>query len=59
MPHILAKPAKSDYRRNLPHLQVENKPVYLTFCTYKRWRLPEAVRTQFFGIACMNMDESS
>jgi hypothetical protein len=42
---ILAKPAKNEYRRNLPHLQAEDKPVYLTFCTYKRWRLPTSVRS--------------
>lgn len=40
----LAKSAKNEYRRNLPHLQVEDKPVYLTFCTYNRWLLPVAVR---------------
>jgi REP element-mobilizing transposase RayT len=40
-----AKPAKNEYRRNLPHLQAEDKPIYLTFCTYKRWHLPEPVRS--------------
>jgi REP element-mobilizing transposase RayT len=41
----LAKPAKGEYRRNLPHLQAEDKPIYVTFCTYKRWHLPESVRS--------------
>jgi REP element-mobilizing transposase RayT len=40
----LAKPAKSEYRRNLPHLQVEDKPLFVTFATYNRWVLPESVR---------------
>lgn len=39
-----AKPAKPEYRRNLPHLQVEDKPLFVTFSTYKRWQLPEPVR---------------
>jgi putative transposase len=41
----LAKAAKNEYRRNLPHLQAEDKPIYLTFCTYKRWHLPTSVRS--------------
>ncbi len=41
---MLAKPAKGEYRRKLPHIQVEAKPIYLTFCTYSRWCLPEAMR---------------
>ena len=39
-----AKPLKSEYRRNLPHLQAENKTLYVTFSTWKRWQLPESVR---------------
>ena len=54
--HVLAKPAKGEYRRNLPHLQVEDKPIFLTFCTFQRWSLPEAVRSWFSAIACMNME---
>jgi len=45
----LAKPAKADYRRNLPHLQVEGKPIYVTFASYKRWVLPESVRGLVLG----------
>ena len=32
------------YRRDLPHLQRHTKPHFVTFCTYQRWALPEAVR---------------
>ena len=42
----LAKPGKADYRRNLPHLQVDGKTIFLTFCTRDRWILPESVRDQ-------------
>ena len=35
---------KSFYRRNLPHLQRDNKSHFLTFCTHRRWTLPEAAR---------------
>ncbi|MFH1596842.1 MAG: transposase [Pseudomonadota bacterium] len=40
----LAKPARAEYRRNLPHLQVEDKPLFITFATHKRWVLPGSVR---------------
>lgn len=39
-----AKPAKAEYRRHLPHLQVEGKPLFVTFATHKRWLLPESIR---------------
>jgi REP element-mobilizing transposase RayT len=32
---------KAFYRRNLPHLQRDDRPHFLTFCTYNRWPLPE------------------
>ena len=32
------------YRRRLPHLQWDDKPHFVTFCTYRRWVLPERVR---------------
>jgi REP element-mobilizing transposase RayT len=41
----IAKPAPSAYRRNLPHLQVEGKPLFVTFGTAGRWILPENVRS--------------
>ncbi len=40
----MAKPAKAEYRRFLPHLQVEGKPLFVTFVTHNRWVLPESVR---------------
>jgi len=33
------------YRRQLPHLQRDDKPHFITFSTYKRWFLPEQVRS--------------
>jgi REP element-mobilizing transposase RayT len=33
------------YRRQLPHLQVDDKPHFVTFCTDYRWILPEHVRS--------------
>ncbi len=36
---------KAFYRRQLPHLQREAKPHFLTFCTADRWTLPEQVRS--------------
>jgi REP element-mobilizing transposase RayT len=35
---------QSFYRRRLPHLQCDEKPHFVTFCTYRRWILPERVR---------------
>ena len=40
-----AKPGKGIYRRNLPHLQPDDKTFYITFCTYDRWWLPGSART--------------
>lgn len=39
-----AKPVKASYRRNLPHLLIEDKPLFVTFVTANRWVLPEVVR---------------
>jgi len=33
------------YRRQLPHLQVDDKPHFVTFCTDRRWILPQSVRS--------------
>ena len=44
-----AKPAKAEYRRHLPHLQVEDKPQFVTFATLKRWVLPESIRQVVLG----------
>lgn len=40
----LAKPGKARYKRNLPHIQTKGKTFFITFCTHKRWMLPESVR---------------
>jgi len=39
-----AKPARTSYRRNLPHIQAEGKTFFVAFATYKRWQLPPSVR---------------
>ncbi len=36
---------KAFYRRRLPHLQRDDKPHFLTFCTHHRWMLPEHIRS--------------
>jgi len=33
------------YRRKLPHLQVDDRQHFVTFCTDRRWVLPECVRS--------------
>ncbi|HEY1676934.1 MAG TPA: transposase [Candidatus Sulfotelmatobacter sp.] len=33
------------YRRQLPHLQCDDKPHFVTFCTHHRWILPQSVRS--------------
>jgi REP element-mobilizing transposase RayT len=33
------------YRRQLPHLQCDHKQHFVTFCTDRRWVLPERVRS--------------
>ncbi len=33
------------YRRDLPHLQRDAKPHFLTFCTHQRWHLPDEARS--------------
>ena len=34
-----------EYRRHLPHYQGDNKAIFLTFSTHKRWTLPPEART--------------
>jgi putative transposase len=43
---------KTFYRRNLPHLQRDDKPHFVTFCTFKRWVLPDWARNIVLR-ACM------
>jgi REP element-mobilizing transposase RayT len=48
--------SKAFYRRNLPHLQRDNKPHFLTFCTRLRWILPEAARDVVLGSCLQDND---
>jgi REP element-mobilizing transposase RayT len=48
---------KSFYRRQLPHLQRDNKQHFLTFCTFHRWVLPEQVRSVVLD-SCLHDDGS-
>jgi REP element-mobilizing transposase RayT len=41
-----AKPAKAEYVRNLPHLQLDGRTLFVTFCSKKRWIIPESLREQ-------------
>jgi REP element-mobilizing transposase RayT len=43
------------YRRILPHLQRDDKPHFVTFCTYRRWILPEGVRSTVLN-SCLHDD---
>ena len=38
------KPRKYLYRRNLPHIEKEDRPHFITFDTHLRWELPPAAR---------------
>ncbi len=35
---------KYEYRRRLPHIQKEGRPIFVTFTTDHRWQLPGAAR---------------
>ena len=39
-----AQPARQAYRRDLPHIQFDDRTLYVTFTTAERWTLPMAVR---------------
>jgi REP element-mobilizing transposase RayT len=40
---------KYEYRRRLPHLQKDNRPIFITFTTDYRWQLPPAAREEVLG----------
>jgi REP-associated tyrosine transposase len=40
-----AQETKHFHRRNLPHFQSKGKTFFITFSTWKRWQLPESVRS--------------
>jgi len=46
---------KHEYRRRLPHYQPDKKIFFITFCTHKRWRMPERVRQAVLD-ACLRGD---
>ena len=48
---------KSFYRRDLPHLQRDYKPHFVTFCTHHRWPLPELAR-QIALDSCLHDDQT-
>ena len=37
-------PPKYEYRRRLPHIQKDNRPIFITFATDHRWELPPEAR---------------
>src|SRR4029077_17451962 len=37
------------YRRQLPHLQLDDRQHFVTFCTERRWVLPQQVRSIVLG----------
>src|ERR1035441_6651685 len=39
---------KYSYRRTLPHILKDNRPVFVTFGTFKRWELPAEARQLVF-----------
>ena len=39
---------KYSYRRTLPHILKDNRPVFVTFGTFKRWELPAGARQLVF-----------
>src|SRR5580700_954793 len=43
-PHNTSMP-QAFYRRQLPHLQCDDKQHFVTFCTDHRWVLPKRVRS--------------
>lgn len=46
---------KYEYRRTLPHYQGDDKPLFVTFTTHRRWYLPPKARDEVL-IACLHLD---
>jgi REP element-mobilizing transposase RayT len=46
---VRPEPPKGEYRRNLPHLQPDDRTFFVTFSTWRRWQLPESVRHLVLG----------
>ena len=36
---------KYDYRRRLPHIEKDKRPIFITFTTDHRWKMPDGART--------------
>src|SRR5436305_15294498 len=50
---------RGSYRRRLPHLQCDYKPHFITFCTYRRWVLPEIARQIALDCCLYDHDRST
>lgn len=48
---------KAFYRRKLPHLQRDDKPLFVTFCTHLRWILPNSARDLVLGCCLHDNDK--
>ena len=46
---------KYDYRRRLPHIQKDNRPLFITFTTAHRWQLPPLARNAILE-CCLRQD---
>ncbi len=57
-PHVVLAMPKAFYRRQLPHLQRDSKPHFLTFCTHHRWILPDRFRSLVLS-CCLHEDGTS
>lgn len=49
---------KYSYRRTLPHILKDNRPVFVTFGTFKRWELPSEARQLIFE-CCLREDSET
>ena len=49
---------KYSYRRTLPHLLKDNRPVFVTFGTFRRWELPTEARQLVFE-CCLREDSET
>jgi len=47
---------KYSYRRTLPHILKDNRPVFVTFGTFKRWELPAEARQLVLGCCLRERD---
>ena len=57
-PHINPMP-QAFYRRQLPHLQCDDRQHFVTFCTDRRWVLPERDVRLCWNVVCTTTERSS